>query len=48
MVIYNQMQEAWVDTEDPEFKVSMSPEGHPDIYKQEYKDQAAFQDWYNA
>ena len=49
MVVYNPMSEAWIDTEDETFKVSMTPEGSSDNdeLEQEFQSQDDFYKWYN-
>jgi len=48
MVLYNCMQEAWIDTDDDTFNVDMTPSMNVRDEDLEFCDQAAFWVWYNG
>lgn len=46
MIDYNCMSEAWEDSEDPKFKVSMTPEGDGEEFELTFETQTEFYKWY--
>lgn len=47
MIAYDCMCEAWDDDNDPDFKVTMTPEGTEDYTEFHFENQKEFWDWYN-
>jgi hypothetical protein len=46
MIFYDEYYEEWEDTEDPKFKVDMTPEGPKENYEKKFNNQEEFWDWY--
>jgi len=48
MIYYDHHNEQWFDSQNPAFKVSMTPEGDPAELEREFHDFEEFYNWYRG